>query len=365
MILYMAARADLGLSSLSFVIVFAAVVNTLIRVAFLKKYRNDIISSWVSLTVAPSLVFCIPVIIWLEMCSIAFDGWWKLIIGGFGALIVALPSAYFLGLEKLERPDLGSILKLAPIDALGSLEAKMLKFTRRFISSLGRPAHADFQPGRDPETLRRRLAFRDLVSSPIETLQRAVRPISDADLLKRWAEPANLLDDWDERTHAMAAMIPNGAAVLEFGAGRMILRDLLGPDCTYQASDLVARDASTIVCDLNQALPKLRFKYSHAVFSGVLEYIRDIRRVIGFLSQEVDYVVASYTPLENLRSLAIRYNNGWVNHLTLEEFVQSFRGGGFVLENSMGWRDQVILVFRNDGQSRRDMDASSSAEVGS
>ncbi|HXY58458.1 MAG TPA: hypothetical protein VEH76_07745 [Methylocystis sp.] len=224
----------------------------------------------------------------------------------------------------------------------------MREIARRFVSGLGISARLDHRLRFHPAALRWRLALRDAVASPVKTLKRAIRPVSDDDLLRRWAEPANLLEDWDERTRAMAGMIPNGAVVIEFGAGRMILKDILGPDCVYQGSDLVARDASTIVCDLNQSLPKLRFKCSHAVFSGVLEYIRDTRRLVGFLSQEVEYVVASYTPLENLRSLAVRYNNGWVSHLTQEEFIQLFSDGGFVLEKSIGWRDQIIFVFRND-----------------
>jgi hypothetical protein len=171
------------------------------------------------------------------------------------------------------------------------------------------------------------------------------RPISDDVLMSRWSKAENLLDEWDDRTRLIGALIPPGASVIEFGAGRMVLRDFLPRDCCYRAADLVARDERTLVCDLNGDLPVLGRKHTHAVFSGVLEYVRDVDRVARFLAREVQGVVASYTPLDNLRSLRIRHNNGWVSHLTADEFVSAFDRCGFSVTQVAPWRDQLVYVF--------------------
>ena len=36
----------------------------------------------------------------------------------------------------------------------------------------------------------------------------------------RWSDTKELLTDWDERTRILARLVPDGARVIEFGAGR-------------------------------------------------------------------------------------------------------------------------------------------------
>jgi hypothetical protein len=56
----------------------------------------------------------------------------------------------------------------------------------------------------------------------------------------------------------MVAPVPAGSTVIDVGAGRMAARSLLPPGCTYVPMDMVARDPSTVVCDLNRGpLPEL------------------------------------------------------------------------------------------------------------
>src|SRR5205814_2229019 len=111
---------------------------------------------------------------------------------------------------------------------------------------------------------------------------------------RRWGDSRSLSPDWDSRTEQIARLIPPGATVLEFGAGRMTLRNYLPEGCQYTPCDLVDRGGGTIVCDLNArelpAFPPLDV----AVFSGVLEYINDINYLISHISGSVSTIIASY-----------------------------------------------------------------------
>jgi hypothetical protein len=78
---------------------------------------------------------------------------------------------------------------------------------------------------------------------------------------ERWADLRNHEVDWDERTRAIARLIPPGSHVIEFGAGRRQLESRLPEDCSYSASDLVDRGLGTLLCDLNRRpLPTSSFR---------------------------------------------------------------------------------------------------------
>ena len=114
---------------------------------------------------------------------------------------------------------------------------------------------------------------------------------------QRWTTPGSLETWWDTRTEKIAQLIPHNTRVIEFGAGRRQLEKFLDRSCTYIPSDLIDRGPGTIICDLNQRpLPDLRYVQAEvAVFSGVLEYIRDLESLIEWLSEQVPFCIASYT----------------------------------------------------------------------
>ena len=103
----------------------------------------------------------------------------------------------------------------------------------------------------------------------------------------RWTPVDSLASNWDSRTMQIAKLISENSSVIEFGAGRQILRDYLPQGCQYTPSDLVDRGRGTIVCDLNSdALPQFS-KFDFAVFAGVMEYVNDIPRIVRHLKQSV------------------------------------------------------------------------------
>jgi hypothetical protein len=176
----------------------------------------------------------------------------------------------------------------------------------------------------------------------------------------RWSNPENLEQWWDSRTQTIAALIPPGSRVIEFGAGRCQLRRYLPPGCSYVPSDLAPREPGTIVCDLNRRpLPDLRHVAATvAVFGGVLEYMSDVPSLVRWLSGQTSMVVASYDhtktgagPWARLTELLRRRNFGYHNNYTLEQLTALFAGEGFRCVRTEQWQTQTILVLEGGRQA--------------
>jgi len=170
---------------------------------------------------------------------------------------------------------------------------------------------------------------------------------------ERWADPGNLEAWWETRTQKLAAMVPKGTRVIEFGAGTRPLERCLDPSCTYLASDLVERGPDTFVCDLNRRpLPDLGPLHPDvAVFAGVLEYVGDVPSLVEWLSGQVRYCVASYAvarPAGLMRALtagAQRTYYGYMNSYTETDLVSLFHQGGFACLRTDSWNDQRLFLF--------------------
>ena len=163
--------------------------------------------------------------------------------------------------------------------------------------------------------------------------------------LTRWQAEKHLSLDWMPRAQQIASLVPPGSSVLEFGAGRMTLTGLLPASCSYTPSDIVDRGRGTIVCDLNA--PTLPFFPPHqvAVFSGVLEYVQDVPRLIAHLSRNIQVFVVSYAILENHKNRLIRRTSGWVNDYDSNSLEDIFRQNGFHTDHTEIWRSQKIFRF--------------------
>lgn len=170
----------------------------------------------------------------------------------------------------------------------------------------------------------------------------------------RWTDSRNLEAWWDSRTEILARLIPRGARVIEFGAGRRQLEKMLGNSCLYFPADLVDRGPGTIVFDLNtRPLPDLSYLNADvAVFGGTLEYLSDLESVVEWLAQQVRYCVASYAYTDNENVLGIRErlarcHHGYMNNYTEEELEQMFRRCGFICKAKEAWASQRIFLFVN------------------
>lgn len=160
-----------------------------------------------------------------------------------------------------------------------------------------------------------------------------------------WSSLSTHSSKWDTRTQKLAQLIPPNSTVIEFGAGRLMLRDMLPEGCSYTPSDLVDRGYNTIVLDLNaKCLPTLA-RYDVAVFSGVFEYVIDVPRLVRYLGDFAGNVICSYAVVElNQRG---RCEQGWVNDYTSGKFVSLFTSLGFDYRFGQRWKAQMLYGFRN------------------
>lgn len=191
--------------------------------------------------------------------------------------------------------------------------------------------------------------------NPIRKIQKLISPLRRAwetSIRKsrngsdfgRWSPEESLSPDWDSRTIQIATLVENGCSVLEFGAGRKVIKDHLPKSCSYTPSDLVDRGDGTIVCDLNgPSLPQFP-ECDLAIFSGVLEYVNDLSRLVSHLEKSFRGVIASYAIME--LNGGNRRKHGWVNDYSSEEFVDLFISFGFEAVHREDWDSQRIFVFK-------------------
>jgi glycosyltransferase involved in cell wall biosynthesis len=190
--------------------------------------------------------------------------------------------------------------------------------------------------------------FKERVRTALAATGTSLRRYRGGSDRRRWGDPRSLSPDWDSRTEQIARLVPPGATVLEFGAGRMTLRDRLAQGCTYIPSDLVDRGPGTIVCDLNaRELPAFP-PHDVAVFSGVLEYVNDISLLLNNIKYNSKTIIASYAVRERVPGRVERRAHGWVNDHTAGEFVEIFRRLGFRCDRAEGWHGQEIYRFVRD-----------------
>jgi hypothetical protein len=185
--------------------------------------------------------------------------------------------------------------------------------------------------------------FRNRLSVLKHGLGTSVRRAAGKSDYGRWSGKKALSADWDSRTKQIADLVKPGSKVLEFGAGRMVLKGFLPEGCSYTPSDLVDRGPGTIVLDLNgESLPSFE-GHDVAAFSGVLEYVNDVPRLVAHLSRFVGTVVASYGSTE--LNGPERRAQGWVNDYSTSQFIDVFKAAGFLCDHTEQWRTQVICRF--------------------
>lgn len=165
----------------------------------------------------------------------------------------------------------------------------------------------------------------------------------------RWKSDAELLANWNERTAILASYIQPDTHIIEFGAGAMYLKTLLKHVTSYTPSDIVKRDETTIICDLNKPINFDLTVYDVAVFSGVLEYVYDIDAVVKTMSKaNINQLILSYC-CSDIVALT-RTKNGWLSDYTKPELEAIFLSNGYNIIDYREWHKQSIfnLIKRVD-----------------
>ena len=161
---------------------------------------------------------------------------------------------------------------------------------------------------------------------------------------KRWEKSKELLKDWDERTAILSGLIEPGSKIIEFGAGNMMLKKMLPPNCTYTPSDIFVRSSDILMCDLNEKISFDLHQFDTAVFSGVLEYVYNIEKVFEQLAEDVENIVLSYTCADV--STADRLNRGWLSDYTKSDLERIFEKFQYRVIDYKEWRKQSIYKLK-------------------
>lgn len=137
--------------------------------------------------------------------------------------------------------------------------------------------------------------------------------------ISRWSKQQALFSSWDERTRLLADAIASNSKVFEFGAARLVLKNMLPAGSTYLHSDIVSRAEDTLVVDLNKEIPEIP-NVDVIVFSGVLEYIFDVKQLLETLNPKTKCFVFSYATTDRFPKTSKRREHGWVSDLSLKVF---------------------------------------------
>jgi len=146
----------------------------------------------------------------------------------------------------------------------------------------------------------------------------------------RWSDPKQLEPAWEARAVAAGDWVQAGARVLDIGCGAMALERHLPFGCTYQPCDIVARDARTIVVDLNtQDIPVAAVADADlVVMLGVWEYLYKPDEVFAAFARAGKPILCSYCDVV-LTAHLDRRALGWVNDFALEDFLDIARAQGY------------------------------------
>jgi hypothetical protein len=170
----------------------------------------------------------------------------------------------------------------------------------------------------------------------------------------RWTDASTT---WGKKYPARAEVageeIPDGASVLDIGAGSMVLSEYLKPGCTYQPCDLLKRTPDCLVANLNRGeFPRERH-YDFTVMLGVLMYLSDPEWAIHQCASVSNSAVFAYTPALDEPSAAETSNRGaagWVNHFTQSEYISLVEDNGFKVVKMRAVPYNLILVCQQARQ---------------
>ena len=145
--------------------------------------------------------------------------------------------------------------------------------------------------------------------------------------------------DWDLmrfRVEMFSRWIPRDVrSVVDYGAGKMYLREYLPPEAAYFPVDYIRRNEQTILCDLNQGVfPEIRTDV--AVCSGVLEFIYTAEALLTHVCAHTGkLVILSYLGVDNFPDIDGRRASAYVSDLSEKQIVDLMESNGFQLEKKV------------------------------
>ncbi len=153
-----------------------------------------------------------------------------------------------------------------------------------------------------------------------------------------WADLDNNID-WDLmrfRVEMFSEWITADIrSIVDYGAGRMYLREYVPPEVEYFPVDYIRRNEQTILCDLNSGeFPDIRS--DAAVCSGVLEFIFTAEQLLTHVCNHTNkMVILSYLGIENFPDIKGRRASAYVSDLSDTQISELMTSKGFHLEKKV------------------------------
>jgi len=131
--------------------------------------------------------------------------------------------------------------------------------------------------------------------------------------------------------------------VVEFGAGSAYLKNLLKDSQKYLPTDLVQRDPSFQIVDLDKPL-NLESNFDVGIAMGVLEYVSDEEYSFNEIARNLPNFITTYCSAKSkLRKFSLmRKYIGWNNHHTKSEFEDIVHQAGYKILTSSKLEDRFL-----------------------
>lgn len=158
--------------------------------------------------------------------------------------------------------------------------------------------------------------------------------------VERWSTLDNHNEGWINRAQIALKSIPPGATVVELGAGRAFLRELLPSSCTYLPVDLVAHAPDFLVVDLNDR--DWQLPASDAIVAlGTFEYIYDFFGVLRKLRSNAKRIIFTYCCRVDGSDPGLRMRQGWLTDFTQAEVEQHVAAAGLKVTQKIDFQKEV------------------------
>jgi hypothetical protein len=150
---------------------------------------------------------------------------------------------------------------------------------------------------------------------------------------KEWREIEYFDESWKKRIHQMSKYITPTDSIVDYGCGKMWLKEFIAPSNAYYGVDYQKREEGTIVCDFNKKeFPGIRTSVSF--ISGCLEYIDKPSWFIKNIALYHEKCIISYCCNDNFNNIVERKQLGWKNNLSKKDLIALFEKEGLYLKSN-------------------------------
>jgi len=160
---------------------------------------------------------------------------------------------------------------------------------------------------------------------------------------KNWTGSYVFPEEWVNRTILASDLIDPAWDVVEFGAGNANLKNFLKDSQRYLPTDLVKRDPSFQIVNLDEPL-NLASNFDVGIAMGVLEYVSEVESTLNEIAKNLPNFITTYCAAKSklCKFILIRRYIGWNNHHTKKEFEDIVHQAGYKIVTQNKLEDRFL-----------------------